>query len=538
MSADTFSRRDRWWFPQRGDIDVIVAQLGFNLAQMVIPVFLLLPLGVSLDFGVTHLLPGYAVGLAVGSLAFTVLGVRLRNRENRADVAAHAYGNNVPAILAYTLTIMLPVYLQSRDINRAWAIGASAVIWTGLIKLTAVPFAGAIRRVIPVPASMAVFGAAMYSYLGLALLQRLFDQPVVGLVALVIVAVCVLGNVPITRLRIPPFLVAWIVPLAIGLAIGYIHPVWHGFHWQMPFAGSRGAVQAMKLALPYMSVIAPMAFYHLLQDIAAVEGAAAVGDNYDVRSVILCDGVGTLLCGLAGSVVTPIVYALHPPYKAMGARVSYAFWTPIIFVLVVVSGVTIFIMQLFPWPVLAAMIAYVAVGVGAVTLRRVDRKYVAVLLLSFILPAGAIVYAAVNSALPALRLSAESPVVQDALNRSVYWASLKGLGSGFLFLVLVVAALITEVIDRNFARAAIWCLLAAAFSWAGLMHSTTLRWGAQPSYALGWLLAAVIVYSTRWWRGDATLVSSGSLARNESLSSQANVVARDSLSGARPKTPA
>ncbi len=493
----------RWLVPERGDIDVIIAQLGFNLAQMVIPVFLLLPLGVSLDFGVTHFLPGYALGLFVGSLGLTWLSLRLRERESRQDVAAHAYGNNVPAILAYTLTIMLPVYVQSHDINRAWAVGAAAVIWTGLFKLAAVPFAEAIRRVIPVPASMAVFGAAMYSYLGLALLQRLFDQPIVGLVALVIVAVCVLGNVPITKWRIPPFLAAWIVPLAIGLGIGYVHPVWHGLKFQAPFAGSLAALQAMRLALPYMSVIAPMAFYHVLQDIAAVEGSTAAGDNYDVRSVLLCDGIGTLVCGLAGSVVTPILYALHPPYKAIGARVSYAFWTPVIFLMVVISGLTVFIVQLFPWPILAAMIAYVAIGVGTATLRRVDRKYVTVLLLSFILPAGAIVYAALSSALPALHLSADNPAVQNALNSSVYWASLKGLGSGFLFLVLVVSALLTEVIDRNLGRAASWCLVAAIFSWLGLMHSTVLRWGAQPSYAIGWLVAGAIIFSGRWWRGDS-----------------------------------
>ena len=115
----------RWWRLERGDIDATVAQVGFNLAQMVIPVFLLLPLGISLDFGVTHFLPGYALGFLVGSMGFTFLGVRLRNRENRRDVAAHAYGNNVPAILAYTLTIMLPVYLRSHDIGLAWAIGAA-----------------------------------------------------------------------------------------------------------------------------------------------------------------------------------------------------------------------------------------------------------------------------------------------------------------------------------------------------------------------------------------------------------------------------
>ncbi len=87
--------------------------------------------------------------------------------------------------------------------------------------------------------------------------------------------------------------------------------------------------------------------------------------------------------------------------------------------------------------------------------------------------------------MPALKLSAADPAVQSALNRSIYWSSIQGLGNGFLFLVLVVSALITEMIDRNFGRAAIWCLIAAFFSWFGLMHSPILQWGAQPMYAAG-----------------------------------------------------
>jgi adenine/guanine/hypoxanthine permease len=502
MADELTTNSKPWWVPARGDVDATVAQVGFNLAQMVIPVFLLLPLGIPLDFAVTHFLPGYALGLLAGALGLTGLALHLRKRENRTDVTAHVYGNNVPAIIVYTLSIFLPVYLQTHDVMRAWQIGAAAVIWTGVIKLAAAPFASVIRRVIPVPASMSVFGAAMYSYLALALLQRLFDQPIVGLVALAIVGVCVLGNVPITRWRIPPFLVAWIIPLAVGFGVGYIHPQWHGLSFQPPFAGVRGAISAMGMALPYMSVIAPMAIYHVLQAIAAVEGAAAAGDNYDTRGVILSDGIGTLICGMAGSIVTPAIYALHPPYKAMGARISFSIWTPILFMIIVSSGLTLFITQLFPWPILAAMIAYVSVGVGTATLRRVDRKYLSVLLLSFMLPGSAVVLAALNSALPALKLSAANPAVEQALNRAVYLSSLKGLGSGFLFLVLIVAAVITEVIDRNFGRAAIWCLLASAFSWVGLMHSAILQWRAEPSYAYGWLAAAAIVYSARWWRGD------------------------------------
>src|SRR6516225_4048310 len=248
----------RWWALERGDIDTTIAQVGFNLAQMVIPAFLLLPTGIPLEFSVRHLLPGYALGFLLGSLGMAHLAVSLSRREKRHNVTAHVYGNNVPAIIAYSLSIMLPVYLQSRDANLAWEIGAAAVVWTGIVKLAAAPFASAFRRFIPAPASMTVFGAAMYSYLALVLLQRIFDQPLVGLVALAIVAVSVLGNVPIRRWRIPPFLVAWLIPLAVGLGIGYVLPVWQGISTVLPLSKTPEPLRAMVLPLPYLSVIAPM----------------------------------------------------------------------------------------------------------------------------------------------------------------------------------------------------------------------------------------------------------------------------------------
>src|SRR3984885_14677894 len=128
---------------------------------MVIPVFLLVPAGIPAAFSVAHLLPGYALGFLIGSLGLVAMAVKLARREGRADVTAHVYGNNVPAIIAYTLSVMLPVYLQSHDANRAWETGAAAVVWTGIIKLAAAPFAKTIRRIIPPPAAMTVFGAAM-----------------------------------------------------------------------------------------------------------------------------------------------------------------------------------------------------------------------------------------------------------------------------------------------------------------------------------------------------------------------------------------
>lgn len=502
MDVPEQSAPSSWLTPTRGDIDVTVAQVGLNLAQMMIPAFLLIPVGIPLSFSVSHLIPGYALGLFVGCMILAWLAANLRKREKRTDVTAHPYGNNVPAILAYTLAIMLPVYLKSHDATLAWQAGAAAVIWTGIVKLAMAPFAGILRRLIPVPASMSVFAAAMYSYLALVLLQRIFDQPLVGIIALVTVATTAIARVPITSWKIPPFLAAWLIPLAVALAVGYVHPVWHGFSPTLPFAASSGILGGMMMTVPYLSVIVPISIYHVLQDIASVEGATAAGDNYDVRSIVAADAVATLVCGLAGSVITPVVYATHPPYKALGARTSHSLLVGTVVLVVVVSGLMQFITPLFPWAILAAMIAYITVGVGHATFHRVQPKYYPALLLGLVLPAGAVVSAAVSSALPALNLSAADPRVQAALNHSIFWTSVQGLGNGFLLLVLVTTALVTELIDRNFGRASIWCLVAAAFSWLGLMHSAVTHWGAQPMYAVGWLAGAAIVFSARWWRGD------------------------------------
>ncbi|WP_324716750.1 hypothetical protein U7230_00230 [Carboxydochorda subterranea] len=499
MSMQSAQPLTRWWALTRGDVDATVAQVGLNLAQMIIPVFLLLPAGISAAFSTTHLLPGYALGFLVGSLGLAFLGIQLGRRQARSDVTSHVYGNNVPAILAYTLSIMLPVYLDQHDPVLAWEIAAAAVIWTGLIKLAMAPFARRLRAIIPVPASMTVFGTAMYSYLALILLQRLFDNPIVGLVALAIVSAAVLARLRVTRWGIPPFLVVWLIPLAIGLAIGYVRPTWQGIAPTVPWAVSLGLLQALPKVAPFFSVVIPMAVYQVLQDIAAVEGGASAGDEYDARWVVFWDGLGTLVCGLAGSIITPVVYALHPPYKAMGARIGFQVWTPVVFLPIVSLGLAMFTSQLFPWPILAAMIAYVAIGVGMATLGRVPRNYHNAVLLGFVIPAGVVVMSALNSVLPALGLSAADPAVTQALNRSVYWASIQGLGNGFLFLVLIVSASVTELIDRHFEKAAAWCLVAAGLSWLGLLHSARFGWAAAPQYALGWLGAAVVMYTARWW---------------------------------------
>ena len=121
----------RWWALSRGDLDTTVAQVGFNLAQMVIPVFLLIPVGIPGRVQRHAFVARLRLGFLIGSLGLVLLAARLAKREDRTDVTAHVYGNNVPAIIAYTLSIMLPGV--SRNARRQSRLGRSARRrWFGL----------------------------------------------------------------------------------------------------------------------------------------------------------------------------------------------------------------------------------------------------------------------------------------------------------------------------------------------------------------------------------------------------------------------
>lgn len=490
-----------WARPGRGDVDALVVELGFQVAQAAIPVFLLAELGFPRGLAVARMLPGATLAFAAGALAMLAMALELGRREGRRDVTAQVYGSNVPGMIAYTLSILLPVYRSSHDALLAWSVGAAATLWTGLLKLAAAPLGGLLRRWIPRPAVMAVFAAGMYTYLGMALLLRLLDQPVVGLLALGLVFVGLYADLPFTRWRIPGFLVVWLLPLALAVVLGYHRPVWPVARLTAPWVLSAAPVEALGRTLPYFSVILPVALYQIVQDVAAVEAADSTGDRYDVRWTLAADGAANVLGGLAGTPITYLVYSLQPPFKKLGARTAYQLWTPLASLALGVAGLAWFGSQLFPWPILAAISAWVAVEVGETALRAMDAKYRPALLFALLVPAGYLVTSQVQSALTILRLNPETPRVRALLEQAVTWQAARGLAEGFLLVALVGAAVVAHLVDRRFPAAAAWAALGAGLSWLGLMHAPRVGWGAAPGYAAGWLAMALLLLAAPLYAG-------------------------------------
>jgi AGZA family xanthine/uracil permease-like MFS transporter len=91
----------------------------------------------------------------------------------------------------------------------------------------------------------------------------------------------------------------------------------------------------------------------------------------------------------------------------------------------------------------------------------------------------------------------------------IYLGGAFALEQGQILSAMLLAAMTVFIIERQFAWAGVCMLVAAGFSWVGLMHSyrwmpsdTVLQpgWGSGATWATGYLLLALLFYWASWKR--------------------------------------
>jgi hypothetical protein len=78
---------------------------------------------------------------------------------------------------------------------------------------------------------------------------------------------------------------------------------------------------------PLLVTAIPLGIYNFTEAMNNVESASAAGDNYNLRKVLLADGLGALIGSLLGSPFPPAVYIGHPGWKSVGGRIGYSLAT-------------------------------------------------------------------------------------------------------------------------------------------------------------------------------------------------------------------
>src|SRR3954470_15273755 len=140
----------------RGDIDGFFGLAIDNLVQLLlIDALSRGVLGFPADLVYGRILPGAAISVLVGNLAYALQARQLAARTGRTDVCALPYGINTVSLFAHVFLVMLPAKLAATAAGAAdparvaWQAGLAACLGSGVIELAGATVAERLRRAAP-----------------------------------------------------------------------------------------------------------------------------------------------------------------------------------------------------------------------------------------------------------------------------------------------------------------------------------------------------------------------------------------------------
>ena len=186
-----------------------------------------------------------------------------------------------------------------------------------------------------------------------------------------------------TNMRLPGGIPVGLAALLVGTAIG-----WIGGYMSVPDVRRRSARTSpsaiptctstccstgWRNLAPLLATAIPLGVYNFAEAMSNVESAAAAGDSYNLRSVLLADGAGAIIGSALGSPFPPAVYIGHPGWKAAGGRASYSMASGVFIALLCFLGLFGVLDTLLPIPAIVPILLYIGLLIGAQAFQSVPR---------------------------------------------------------------------------------------------------------------------------------------------------------------------
>ena len=519
----TLPRRPRWFVRQ--DVDGLLGLALDNLIQILLIVGLcrgLLGYPSALVYG--RILPAVALSLIVGNVYYSWLAYRLGVKEGRDDRTALPYGINTVSLFAHVFLVMLPIKLIALDrgatmdeaITLSWQAGLVACLGSGVIELTGSILADPLRRWLPRAALLSTLAGIGLTFIALGFLFRTYEYPVVALVPLGIILLTYFGRV---EFPIPGGLFAVLVGTGLAWMTGLVRPDAATFSeataplgWHLPGICIGALWQSREVLLTQVSVILPMGLFTLVGSLQNLESAEAAGDRYPTAPCLAANGVGSIVAAVFGSCFPTTIYIGHPGWKAMGARIGYSWLNGVVMALLCVTGAAAVVAAIIPIEAGMAIVLWIGIMIGAQAFQATPGKHAPAVIVGLLPGIAGWGAQLIKTSLRAAGFAtADRPFTPDLLpifaRADIYLGGAFALEQGQILSAMLLAAMTVFIIERQFAWAAACTLVAAAFSWVGLMHSYRwmpsdtilhLGWGSGGTWATGYLLLALLFYWAAW----------------------------------------
>jgi AGZA family xanthine/uracil permease-like MFS transporter len=455
-----------------GDVNAFFGLTLDNLTGLVILASILTGIfGMPADVVFLRMVPGTALGVMLGDLAYTYMAFRLARKERRQVVCAMPLGIDAIALFGLTLGVVGPAYVVTKDADKAWAVGMAVLVVMGAVKTITAFFGAAVRRNVPRAALLGSLGALAVAFIAYLPFLKIIADPVAGFVSLGVILLTLTARVKLP-LRIPGALgavglgaAAYYAASAAGFgAAAHFAPA--GFHLAFPRPTAH-FMDGLKMGMQYLPLAIPIAITNVVGGIDNTESAAVAGDEYNTRDILRVEGVATLLAGICGGVIQNTPYIGHPAYKRMGGRAAYTLATGLFIGLGAMMGLTGFLVSVLPESVMAPILVFIGMEVCSQAYAETDKRHLPAVTICFVPVIANLVFIQYNSLMGAAGIgpSALTPDFQGT------YKAVMILGNGFVLTAMLWAAMTVFLIDGKIGRAAGVSWLAGGLVMTGLVHS-------------------------------------------------------------------
>ena len=500
MESTATSNQPRWWVP--GDWNGFFGLFTNVLLNVIVLTTLCLyvvQLPPDTVFG--RVLPALGIALPLGNLFYAWMGYQLAKQEGRGDVTAMPYGPSVPHMFIVVFVVMLPTYLATKNPLLAWQAGLAWCFIIGVIVLIGAFVGPWIRSVTPRAAMLGTLAGISIAFISMRPAFQMWEVPWIAFVCFAIVLIAWTANIRLPG-GFPGGLAAVIVGAAIGwlaamfgwsdyMKAGEVSKSFAQFGLHLPFFSS-DVFTGLSNVAPLLATAIPLGIYNFTEAMNNVESASAAGDNYNLRKILLADGLGAVVGSLLGSPFPPAVYIGHPGWKSVGGRVGYSLATGIAIALVCFLGLTAFLLSVIPLVAILPILLYIGLVIGAQAFQASPAKHAPAVVLAIVPNIAEWAKINIDGALGAAGTSAAQLGAAKLGNVGVVYNGLALLGSGSVLAGMVLGSMAVFIIDRQLQRAAISAFVGAALSFIGLMHAAQLGWAASPMVALGYAMFGVV----------------------------------------------
>jgi len=308
------------------------------------------------------------------------------------------------------------------------------------------------------------------------------------------------------NVRLPGGLPGGLVAVVIGTMLAWLAKAFHldelmqpadvvssfsqfGLHLPYPSGDFMKAVGGIG---PLLVTAVPLGIYNFTEGMNNVESAAAAGDDYNLRQILLADGIGAIVGALLGSPFPPAVYIGHPGWKAVGGRIGYSMATGVVIGLVCFLGLTALLLAVIPLVAILPILLYIGLVIGAQAFQAVPLRHAPAVILAILPNIAGWAQTQIDNALGAAGTTAEAIGYDKLAMNGVIYHGMALLGGGAVLAGLILGAIAAFIIDRKFGWAAVYAGAGAVFSFFGFIHGTSLGWGNSAPVALGYVMIAGI----------------------------------------------